>query len=295
MKKHIELFINELKYQKNFSSHTVIAYNKDLQDFSEFVHDKDPAAIDKNDIRTYIASLAEQKIKPSGIRRKISSLRSFFKYLVKENVCPHNPCTGLILPKIKKTVPDFIDADALNQYLDTHHQSNDFETIRNTLIIDLLYQTGIRRSELHQLKWKDIDLHNLHIKVLGKRNKERIIPISLHLKSNLEQYLSVLSEKNIMNKECLWVNEKGQSLSSYQIYYIVKKELGKVTTASKKHPHILRHTFATHLLNNGADINAVKELLGHSNLKATEIYTHNNIEQLKKTYKQSHPRSGDNQ
>ncbi|RME13737.1 MAG: hypothetical protein D6799_07780, partial [Bacteroidetes bacterium] len=255
MKKHIDLFINEMKYQKNYSPHTIIAYSKDLYSFAEFLNNKDLSIIDKNDIRKYIAFLAGQKIKSSGIRRKISSLRSFFKYLVKENVCPYNPCTGLILPKIKKTVPDFIDADALNEYLDKNVDSNHFETIRNTLIIDIFYQTGIRRSELHQLKWKDIDLYNLHIKVLGKRNKERIIPISLHLKSNLERYLSVLLEKNMMNKECLWVNEKGMPLSSYQIYYIVKKELGKLTTAAKRHPHVLRHTFATHLLNNGADIN----------------------------------------
>lgn len=291
VKEKIELFITYLRFQRNFSAHTIVAYQSDLLEFSEFVMNKEANQIDRNDIRNFITFLSEKKLEVKSIRRKLSSIRSFFKYLIKENVCAHNPCRGIILPKLKQKLPAFIDSEPLLQYL-SNKKANDFESIRNFLIIDILYQTGIRRSELAALKWKDIDWHNLSIKVLGKRNKERIIPISLSLKSNLEQYLSVLLEKNLMN-EYLLVDEKGNKLSGYQIYYIVKKELSTITTQQQKYPHVLRHSFATHLLNNGADINAVKELLGHSNLKATEIYTHNNIEQLKKIYKQAHPRSGD--
>lgn len=295
MKLHIQTFTEYLKYQKNFSEHTRIAYKKDLEEFCTYLNDKEPSDVQKNDIRQYMNFLAEQKSDPKTIRRKISSVRSFFRYLIKENICTHNPCTGLILPKITKNIPPFLDVEPLLNYLNQPpiHTDN-FEIWRNFLIIDILYQTGIRRSELAQLKWQDIDLSNMTLKVLGKRNKERIIPFSLTLKSNLEQYFFVLQKENLMSHYLL-VNKKGKPLSGFQIYSIVKKELSKITTQQEKYPHLLRHTFATHLLNNGADINAVKELLGHSNLKATEIYTHSNIEQLKKIYKQAHPRSGDEQ
>lgn len=293
MKENILSYIDYLKFQKNFSEHTIVAYQKDLIDFAEFLNDSPITEVQKKHIRSYISFLSQQNLESKTIRRKISAIRSFFRYLVKENICTTNPCIGLILPKLKKTVPEFIDADPLLQYLESNEiNASDFESIRNLIIIDILFQTGIRRSELAQLKWQDIDLHNLQLKVLGKRKKERIIPFSLQLKTNLERYFIVLKENNLMNDFVL-VNKKGKPLSGFQIYYIVKNELSKITTKINKYPHILRHSFATLMLNNGADINAVKELLGHSNLKATEIYTHSNIEQLKKIYKQAHPRSGD--
>lgn len=294
MKKSIEAFLQYLKYQRNFSLHTIVAYENDLNVFSEFMKQKKIQNVAKEDIRNYLSFLSEHNLEVKSIRRKMSAVRSFFKYLIKENICEKNPCTGLILPKLKKTLPEFVEVNVLENYFEQYTIQNDFESIRNFVMMDVLYQTGIRRSELANLKRKDVDFHHLSIKVLGKRNKERIIPISLKLKNKIQGYFFVLQEKHIMN-EYLWVDEKGKRLSEYQIYYIVKKELGKVTTQLKKHPHMLRHSFATHLLNNGADINAIKELLGHSNLKATEIYTHNNIEQLKKIYKQAHPRSGDEQ
>lgn len=293
MKLHIQAFIEYLKYQKNFSDHTLIAYKNDLKECCNYLNNKEPWDVHKKDMRQYINFLGEQKLDPQTIRRKISAVRSFFRYLIKENICIQNPCTGLILPKIKKNIPPFLDTEALLNYLNsppTH--TNDFEAWRNFLIIDILYQTGMRRSELAQLKWQDIDLSNMTLKVLGKRNKERIIPFSLTLKNTIEQYIGVLQQTNLMS-DYLLVDKKGKPLSGFQIYSIVKKELSKITTQSKKYPHVLRHTFATHLLNNGADINAVKELLGHSSLKATELYTHSHIEQLKKIYKQAHPRSGD--
>lgn len=292
VKQSIQNYINFLKFEKNFSNHTIIAYENDLMEFADFIGEKSISDINKNDIRSFLTFLSEKELQVKSIRRKISSVRSFFKFLMKENIIKHNPCTGIILPKLKKNIPEFTDANPILNYLSQNINEDDFEGIRNHLIIDLLYQTGIRRSELQQLKWSDVDWYNLNLKVLGKRNKERIIPFSLKLKSNLERYFFVLEKKGI-KEEFMWIDEKGERLSSYQLYYIVKKEMSKITTQSKKHPHILRHTFATHLLNNGADINAVKELLGHSNLKATEIYTHSNIEQLKKIYQQAHPRSGD--
>lgn len=295
MKEQIQGFLNYLKYQKNFSFHTLAAYKNDLEGFSGFVKEKDIQEISKENIRAYIAVLSDQSFQAKTIRRKISAIRSFYKFLIKENLCSDNPCVGLILPKVKKSIPEFLNPEALLSYFEKEtkeEEENVFEAIRNKLIIDILYQTGIRRSELVHLKWEDIDMYNLTIKVSGKRNKERIIPFSLNLKSNLERYFIVLEKKGLM-KGYLLVNEKGKALSGFQVYYIVKKELYKITTQKKKHPHILRHSFATHTLNNGADINAIKEILGHSNLKATEIYTHNNIEHLKKIYKQSHPRSGE--
>lgn len=293
MKNLIENFLVKLKFQKNFSEHTILAYQNDLLHFHSLYPNKTPENITKEDIRNYLIYLNEQKFQTKTIHRKLSSLRSFFKFLIKENICFHNPCTHIILPKQKKSIPKFLNAESLNVYFENHSDAQNFETLRNQLIIDVLYQTGIRRSELAQLKWQDVDLNNLQLKVLGKRNKERIIPFSLKLKHNFENYYNFLQNNNLLTAH-LWIDEKSQPLSSFQIYYIVKKELSKITTQPEKYPHILRHTFATHLLNNGADINAVKELLGHSNLKATEIYTHSNIEQLKKIYQQAHPHSGKN-
>jgi integrase/recombinase XerC len=291
VKNKVSEFLDYLKYEKNFSAHTILAYENDLKEFMQFVDSLNISEVNKEVIRQYIGYLSEKKLEVKSIRRKISSIRSYFNFLIKEGIYSQNPCRGLVLPKIKKSIPEFLDAEPLLNYLNENTES-DFESIRNKLIIDILYQTGIRRSELVNLKKNDIDLNNLNLKVLGKRNKERIIPFSLQLADNLNRYFSVLYDMNIKS-EYLLVDKNGKQLSSFQVYYIVKKELSKITTQEKKHPHILRHTFATHLLNNGADINAVKELLGHSNLKATEIYTHSNIEQLKKIYKQSHPRSGD--
>jgi integrase/recombinase XerC len=192
-------------------------------------------------------------------------------------------------PKTPKRLPVFVDEHQMEDLFSQVAFGEGFNGTRDRLILDLLYQTGIRRSELTHLQDKDIDLFNSTIKVLGKRNKERIIPISISLKRNLESYLKVKQELNLPNMMLL-VSENGKALNENAVYRSVKKYLSQVTTIQKKSPHVLRHTFATHLLNNGADINAVKDLLGHANLSATQIYTHNTIEKLKNSYKQAHPR-----
>jgi integrase/recombinase XerC len=194
-------------------------------------------------------------------------------------------------PKKSQKIPTFIDESQTNIVFNELEFSSDFEGIRNKLILEVFYNTGIRRAELLNLEEANIDLYNLQIKVTGKRNKERIIPISLELKRNLENYLNVKKSEGYLN-DYLFVSTKNKQLSAVQVTKIVKDILSKVSTADKKSPHILRHTFATHLLNNGADINAVKELLGHAGLAATQIYTHNTIDKLKKTHQQAHPRSG---
>ncbi len=284
-------FLDYLSLHKKYSNHTITAYKNDILTFCNSLDSK-TKEVTKNDIRAYIIYLSENKFQPKSIRRKISSIRSYFKYLIKSGKMKANPCAGVILPKLKSRIPEFVQTDNLKEYFQQQHGFNNLIETRNTLIIDLFYQSGMRRSELTHLTWKNIDFQNMHIKVLGKGNKERLIPFSDLLKKSLKNYLHLLEATNIKH-QFIFVDKTGKPLSSYQIYYIVKNEMLKFSTQSKKSPHILRHTFATHLLNEGADINAIKNLLGHSNLQATQIYAHNNIEQLKKIYKQSHPHSGD--
>jgi integrase/recombinase XerC len=236
-----------------------------------------------------VSVLIKNKISARSVNRKLSSLKSFFKFLQRIQVIEVNPMSKISGPKTPKRLPVFVDEHQMEDLFTEIAFEEGFNGVRDKLILDLFYQTGIRRSELTHLKEVDVDLFNSTIKVLGKRNKERIIPISLSLKRNLESYLRVKQELNLSNIMLL-VSEKGHTLSDQSVYRSVKKYLSQVTTIQKKSPHILRHTFATHLLNNGADINAVKDLLGHANLSATQIYTHNTIEKLKKSYKQAHPR-----
>jgi integrase/recombinase XerC len=227
----------------------------------------------------------------SSVNRKLSSIKSFFKYLTKNQIIKHNPAQKVQGPKKPKNLPVFLDESQVEKLDTTGIFGNDFNGLRDRLIFEILYQTGIRRAELCGLKDTDIDLFNLQLKVLGKRNKERIIPFDLNLKRNLEEFLNVKKELNLTNPFLL-VTQKNTPLRLDQINKTVKIVLSSISTHQKRSPHVLRHTFATHLLNNGADINAVKELLGHANLSATQIYTHNTIDKLKKTYKQAHPRSG---
>jgi integrase/recombinase XerC len=291
--KQIHSFFDYLTFEKKYSAHTITSYKNDIGQFIAFINPNnesfDIADINYQQIRAWVASLLKDKIAARSVNRKLSSLKSFFKYLQRQQIIDVNPMAKISGPKTPKRLPVFVDEHQMEDLFAEVKFEEGFNGLRDRLILDLFYQTGIRRSELTNLKEIDIDLFNSTIKVLGKRNKERIIPISLPLKRNLETYLKVKQELNLSNPMLL-VSEKGHTLSEQAVYNSVKKYLSQVTTIQKKSPHVLRHTFATHLLNNGADINAVKDLLGHANLSATQVYTHNTIEKLKKSYKQAHPR-----
>ncbi len=293
---HLKNFIDYLQHQKKFSVHTILSYESDLNQFQIYlekeIHDADLKKVSYLHVRTWVAELMDKNISAKSVNRKLSTLKSFYKYLLRNNIIDVNPLQKIQGPKTPKKLPVFVDQTQMDELFNEIGFEEGFDGIRDKLLLDILYQTGIRRAELIGLKDQDIDLYNLSLKVLGKRNKERIIPISLSLKRNLETYFQVKKTEGLLSPYLL-VNKKNIPLKENNIYKTVKHYLGIITTLDKKSPHVLRHTFATHLLNNGADINAVKELLGHANLSATQIYTHNTIEKLKKTYKQAHPRSGE--
>lgn len=288
-------FINYLKNQKRLSIHTCTNYTNDLNQFTRFCSEEfnlKSENINYQHVRQYVSFLIEQKLEPSSVKRKLSAIKSFYKYLQQQGLIKSNPVSKLIAPKMPKKLPVFVGEDEMQLLFNQHINETNFEELRNRLILELLYQCGLRRAELLSLTETNVDINQQQLKVLGKRNKERIIPFSINLKRNLEQYFSVKREQHL-NNPLLMITVKNTALSTTKLTKIVNEQLSSVSTLNKKSPHVLRHTFATHLLNNGADINAVKELLGHANLQATQIYTHNTIDKLKKTYKQAHPRSGD--
>ena len=284
-------FITYLSSEKRFSEHTVKSYTTDLKQFTDFLCDEFQI-IDKIDeirfqiIRTWIASLLEKGISPRSVNRKISTLKSYFKFLIREEVILENPMIKLVAPKSKKRLPVFIEEDQIATLLNEVQFEDGFTGERNKLIIELFYVTGIRLSELINIKILDVNFQSQVIKVLGKRNKERLIPLSSNVLEELKNFIDKYQIDYF-----LFANEDGKKLYTKLVYRIVNKYIGKISSVNKRSPHILRHTFATHMLNNGADINAIKELLGHANLSATQIYTHNTIEKLKTVYKQAHPRA----
>lgn len=289
-------FLDYIAHEKKFSKHTALSYQNDLQQFQSYlereINPADFTLVSYLHIRAWVAELMDSGLTARTVNRKISALKSFYKFLLRNNHISINPLQKIQGPKTPKKLPVFVDESQMEDLFSKISFEEGFEGQRDKLLLDILYQTGFRRAELCSLKEQDIDFYNLTIKVLGKRNKERILPVSLALKRNLQAYLTVKKSEGFVNSN-LFVTKKDKALKEAEVYKIVNKYLGTVTTLGKKSPHVLRHTFATHLLNNGADINAVKELLGHSNLSATQIYTHNSIDKLKKTYKQAHPRSGD--
>lgn len=295
MEEAVKGFISYLNLQKRASPLTTKNYESDLIQFFSFLT-SEFASFSLTDIthqhaRAFMAHLMDNKQSAKTVNRKLSTLKSFFKYLVRSHVLTINPMQKVQGPKIAKKLPVFIDEGQIERLFTNYTFTEGFDGFRDKLVIDILYQTGLRRAEVMSLKESDVDLYNGQLKVLGKRNKERIIPFGLGLKRNLEAYLNVKKEQNLLNPFLL-VTLKNTPLTAQKVTKIVNEVLGAVTTNSKKSPHVLRHTFATHLLNNGADINAVKELLGHASLSATQIYTHNTIEKLKKSYNQAHPHSG---
>jgi integrase/recombinase XerC len=295
MDAELDGFLNYISKQKRYSAHTATSYANDLKGFKSFlIADcglESALHAGKRQIRAYLAALMEAGLSPVTVNRKLSTLKSLYKFLHRTQQVAVNPCHDLSGPKKPKRLPSFIDESGMPDSFLRAVDTTDFIDLRDAIILELLYQTGIRRAELLALRKKDIDLSNLQIRVLGKRNKERLIPVSLLLKRNLDYYFTVKEEKGF-NSELVFVNKNGNPISPSAASALVRSRLTVYTTALKKSPHILRHTFATHLLNNGADINAVKELLGHASLAATQVYTHNTIEKLKKSYNQAHPRSG---
>ncbi len=291
----LEQYISYLQYEKRYSKYTFSAYEKDLSQFVEFAQNNLKINTWKHvthkHIRLWLSSLIDDGLTEKSVNRKLSGLKSFFKFLNQKQLLEQNPSTLVTAPKVRKSLPSFIQEEQLNQLLDNNLLGTDFESIRNQLMINLFYQTGIRRAELIGLKISDVDLAEGKIKVLGKRNKERIIPVSKELTELIKTYLQ--EKENYFDKttcETLFVTAKGKPMYPKLVYDVVKKALSLVSTNKKKSPHVLRHSFATHMLNHGADLNAIKELLGHANLSATQIYTHNSFEKLKRVYQTSHPR-----
>ena len=290
-------FIQYIKFEKRYSKYTLTAYKKDLSQFSSFIEKNYNIFYIKNvthlTIRSWLAYLMGNSISTRTINRKISTLKSFYKYLLKKNIVEKNPMDKIISPKTYKRLPNFIEKDKMDLLFSQSDFGKGFSSARDILILEMFYATGMRLSEIVNLHLLDVDTYNCTIKVLGKRNKERIIPFSNKLKILIINYIEA-KQKIVNNKEnndYFFVTEKGKKIYTKLVYRIVNHYLSQITTLDKKSPHVLRHTFATHMLNNGADLNAIKELLGHSNLASTQIYTHNTIAKLKTVYKQAHPKS----
>ena len=295
MHAQVESFLNYIEFEKRSSKHTHVAYAIDLAQFELFLKsfEQEIVLASHIDIRNWIVSMMEQKISARSINRKISALKSFYKFLLRRGEIKKTPMTKVQAPKPVKRLPAFVEQTGTERLLNDIEFPEGYEGFLAKIVIELLYGTGMRRSELIHLKESDVDTYNSQLKVLGKRNKERIIPIHSELRNAIKTFLE--QKKNLKeeaNAEIyLLTDMKGNKLSEQFVYNTVKKYLNLVTTVDKKSPHTLRHTYATHLLNNGADINAVKELLGHSSLAATQVYTHNTIDKLKNIYKQAHPKA----
>lgn len=289
-------FLDYLKFEKRYSRHTIEAYQSDLTfffDFLVFTY----GAVKLNDIqasmiRTWLASLKEQQQSSRSINRRISSLKSYFRYLLKEGQLAHTPMATIVSPKLNKRLPAFVEQKDLAVLFQHLEFPDTWDGQLHRLILGLFYATGMRLSELTGLKRTQLDLGKGHLKILGKGNKERVLPLTDDVKQMLHQYLEAqrLQFPDGIGPELL-VTEKGRPLYARYVQQVVKNYLSQVTTIEKKSPHVLRHSFATHLMNNGAELNAVKELLGHSSLAATQIYTHNTIEKLKEVYQKAHPKA----
>ena len=287
---YLEDFINYIKSEKRFSNHTITSYETDLNQFFNYIKAEyqitNPKDVSFKLIRNWISYLLENNLKSTSVNRKISSLKSYYKFLLVSNYVDTNPTLKLISPKSSKRLPVFVEKDNMDSLFDKDFFEDSYEGKRDKLIIELFYFTGMRLSELINIKTSDIDKVNSQIKVIGKRNKERLIPITFNTLKDLNEFINFYEIENF-----LFAEGNGKKLYSKKVYRIVNKYLAKISSIKKKSPHVLRHSFATHMLNNGADINAIKEILGHANLSATQIYTHNSIKKLKNVHKQAHPKA----
>jgi integrase/recombinase XerC len=291
-------FIQYIQFEKRYSPHTVSAYQSDLDQFIRFLNTPEetithPSEITHHLIRNWMVAMMSEDITARSITRKIATLRKYFKFLLQEGIITHNPASKINTPKSPKNLPVVVEDAKLTQMLDDNEVfTHDFKGLRDKLVIETLFGTGMRLAELLGVKETDINIYEGTVKVLGKRNKQRIIPINNELKLLISEYLDLKKSQNFNNNSLtLLVTDKGADAYPKLIYLIVQKYLSYISTQNKKSPHVLRHTFATSLLNRGADLNAIKELLGHANLSATQIYTHNSVERLKSIYKQAHPKA----
>ena len=295
---YISTFLAYMEHEKRCSPHTLRSYGVDLISFSRHLEniksDSEEICMQPRLIRSWIVEMLDSGMGTRSVNRKISALKSYYKYLIRQGYIEANPMMKVLSPKSPKKLPGFVEKDGMNDLLTKVNFGDEFSGIRNKLIIDCLYQTGMRLSELTGLRDKDIDIYEMSLRVTGKRNKQRIIPITKGLKNSIEEYQKLRNEEFSLSgdkEQYFLLTDKGKKLYPKFVYRIVHSYLEMVTTIERKSPHILRHTFATHMLNSGADLNAIKELLGHANLAATQVYTHNTFEKLKKVYKQAHPRA----
>ncbi|WP_258102757.1 tyrosine-type recombinase/integrase [Marinoscillum sp. MHG1-6] len=291
----IDSFLKYLQYEKRFSKHTLSAYERDLNQLHFYLKDiyevNDLKEVTHPILRSWVVSLIDSGIAPQSVNRKLATLKSFYKFLQARHYVTQNPASRLKPLKTEKKLPSFVREGEMTILLDQLKFSEDFSGFRDKMILELLYATGIRLSELINLTDKQINFYQGSIKVLGKRNKERVIPIGDSFVRVIKEYLEIRNRDVGSAEGYLLVTDSGDQLYPMLVYRTVKKYLEQVTTLSKTSPHVLRHTFATHLLDKGADLNAVKDLLGHTSLAATQVYTHNSMEKLKSAFDQAHPRA----
>lgn len=288
-------FLDYLQYERNYSEETIKSYREDLRQFEEFAREEiggsAPSEVKAELIREWIVSLMDRGYTSTSINRKLSSLRSFYKYLLKKGIVTVNPLQKVTGPKNRKPLPTFLKESEMDKLLDETDFGEGFKGCRDHLIVGVFYATGIRLSELIGLDDKDVDFASSLIKVTGKRNKQRLIPFDEELKLAMAEYIDIRNEAVPVRTCAFFVRENGERLSRNIVENLVKRNLSKVVTVKKRSPHVLRHTFATTMLNNNAELGAIKELLGHESLTTTEVYTHTTFEELKKVYNQAHPRA----
>lgn len=291
----IKSFLDYLRYERNYSEKTVLAYSEDIKQLQEFAQEEygrfNPLEVEAELIREWIVSLMDRGYTSTSVNRKLSSLRSFYKYLLRQGEVTKDPLCKITGPKNKKPLPVFLKESEMNKLLDETDFGEGFKGYRDRLIIEVFYATGIRLSELIGLDDKDVDFSASLLKVTGKRNKQRLIPFGDELRELMLGYINIRNEMIPERSEAFFVRENGERLYKNLVYNLVKRNLSKVVTLKKRSPHVLRHTFATTMLNNYAELGAVKELLGHESIATTEIYAHATFEELKKVYKQAHPRA----
>lgn len=291
----VESFLHYLRYERNYSEKTIVSYGIDLREFQGYLNEVDGELklenVDSDIVRGWIVKLMEGGMSGASVNRKLSALRTFYKYLLKKKMIMVNPMSIVKGPKRNKPLPTFVREGDMDRLLDSGFFDDSFEGIRDELIMAVFYETGVRLSELISLNDADIDLFSNVMKVTGKRNKQRLIPFGEKLKNAIRSYVECRNVAVGCSCEAFFVRKNGKRLYQMMVYRLVKQNLSKVVALKKRSPHVLRHSFATAMLNNNAELEAVKELLGHESVTTTEIYTHTTFEELKKVYKQAHPRA----